>query len=144
MALNDKKILTTVVYYTLIALTLANAAFFAYVLMLRDVQMWAKVVYYIWIGLVIGVTVFDIICTTSGESKQISAWVVYILSVLAVAMSCLLYFINSTETGLSADFFNLFVSVSVLAIMTSGYMIAAWCAGSRLIREQQIDENSSK
>ena len=129
MSVNSKNMMSTIVYYTLAILTLLSSAFFIYCLSVRDVVMWAKIVYFIWIGLVIGVTIFDIICTMSGEGKRISGLIVYILSLLAVAMACILYFANSGRAGLATEFFNLFISVSLISLMTTGYMIATWVVG---------------
>ena len=136
-----RKYSSAIIYYTLAILALASAAFFIYVLSVRDVAMWAKVIYYIWSGLVIGVIIFDIICTNSGEGKFVSGAIVYVLSILAVIMACIVYAINSGATGLTTDFFNLFLSVSVVSLMTSGYMIATWFAGRRTSKEIAIDEN---
>ena len=63
MSVGNKSMLSIIVYYTLAILTLLCSAFFIYCLSIRDVAMWAKVVYFIWVGLVIGVTIFDVICS---------------------------------------------------------------------------------
>ena len=134
----SKRTSDMVIYYTLAILALASSAFFIYVLSVRDVVLWAKIVYYVWTGFVIGVIIFDIICTNTHEGKRISGMIVYILSVLAVIMAIILYFLNSGAAGLATDFFNLFVSVSIVSLMTTGYMIATWFAG-RAITDDQIE-----
>ncbi len=140
MSVNSKKLLSIVVYYTLAALAIAMTAFFVYCLIVRDVVMWAKVVYWIWSALVVGVVIFDIICTSAGEGKLTSGWIVYILSLLAVAMACILYFINTGATGISADFFNLFISISIVSLMATGYMIATWVVGENLVEHQSAED----
>ncbi len=144
MSLDSKKIMARVVYYTLVILTLASSAFFIYALTIRDVAMWAKVIYYIWTGFVIGVTIFDIICTSNREGKFISGIIVYVLSLLAVIMSCILYFVNAGMDGLATDYFNLFLSISMLALMTTGYLIATWCVGERLAYNVSADDEREK
>lgn len=134
----SKRTSDMVIYYTLAILALASSAFFIYVLSVRDVVLWAKIVYYVWTGFVIGVIIFDIICTNTREGKRISGMIVYVLSVLAVIMAIILYFLNSGAAGLATDFFNLFISVSIVSLMTTGYMIATWFAG-RAITEDQIE-----
>lgn len=144
MSVQNKKMLSTIVYYTLVVLALASAGFFIYCLVIRDVAMWAKVIYFIWSGLVIGVIIFDILCTSTREAKTVSGLIIYILSVLAVIMSIILYFSNAGMDGLATGFFNLFLSVSLLSLMTTGYMIATWCVGESLVEhktaEEKIDE----
>lgn len=133
MSVESKKILSTIVYYTLVVLTFVSAGFFIYALVVRDVALWAKIIYFIWSGLIASVVVFDIICTSTREAKQVSGLIVYILSVLAVVMACILYFVNTGVAGLATEFFNIFLSVSLLSLMTTGYTIATWCVGESLV-----------
>ncbi|MCQ2564329.1 MAG: hypothetical protein MJ152_00470 [Clostridia bacterium] len=143
MTINNKKLLTTIVYYTLVVLALVSVGFFFYALTVNAVAMWAKVVYFIWAGLVVGEIVFDVICTNSRQDKTMSGFVVYILSVLSVAMACILYVINTWDIGLATDFLPLFTSVSMLALMASGYLIATWCVGKHMVgHETSIKENN--
>lgn len=143
MSVTNKKILSIVVYYTLAVLALLSAGFFLYVNIIKDVALWAKIIYFVWIGFVIGEVIFDIICTSTGEAKTISGMIVYILSVLSVIMACVLYFINTTRTGLNPDFINLFTSIAIVSLMTSGFLIATWCTGEALV-EHATAENSMK
>ena len=140
MSVFNKKTLSTVVYYTLAILTLAMSAFFIYCLSVKDVVGWARVVYYIWIAFVIGVTIFDVICTSSGEGKTVAGFIIYILSLLAVVMTCILYFMNTGMAGLATEFFNLFISVSLISLFTTGFMIATWVVGANRI-EHKTSEN---
>lgn len=148
MSVENKKILSIVVYYTLAVLALLSSGFFLFCLIVKDVALWAKIIYFVWIGFVIGTVIFDIICTSSGEGKQISGLIIYILSLLAVAMACVLYFINTSKTGLATDFVNLFISVSIVSLMTTGYMIATWVVGENLVEhtsaENEIQKTKSK
>ena len=147
MSVQNKRMLSTIVYYTLAILALASAGFFIYCLIIRDVVMWAKVIYFIWSGLVIGVVIFDILCTSTGEAKTVAGLIIYILSVLAVIMSVILYFANAGANGLATDFFNLFLSVSLISLMTTGYMIATWCIGESLVEHKTAEneiENRTK
>ena len=147
MSVQNKRMLSTIVYYTLAILALASAGFFIYCLIIRDVVMWAKVIYFIWSGLVIGVVIFDILCTSTGEAKTVAGLIIYILSVLAVIMSVILYFVNAGVNGLATDFFNIFLSVSLISLMTTGYMIATWCVGESLVEHKTTEteiENRTK
>ena len=145
MSVGNKKTLSTVVYYTLAAITLAFAGFFIYALMVRDVAVWARIIYFIWTGLVIGTVVFDVVCTSNGEGKTITGLLVYVLSVLALIVSAILYFVNTGAAGLATNFFNLFISISLLSILTSCFLIATWVVGERLVvrtRENKELENT--
>lgn len=143
MILENRKTLSTIVYYTLAILTVVFAAFFGYALIVRDLAMWAKVVYFIWIAIVIGAVIFDIICTSNREGKTLVGFVVYVVSILAVIMAAILYFINSTRNGLVLDFFNLFLSVSLLSLITTGFLIATWCVGENMAKGREIKKENN-
>ena len=140
MSVNSKKQLSQLVYYTLICLTLAMSAFFIYCLAVKDVALWAKIIYFVWIGLVIGVTIFDVVCTSTSEGKKVSGLIIYVLSILAVVMAGLLYFLNVGPEGLATEFLSLFISISLISLMTTGYMIASWCVGESLVEYANVDE----
>lgn len=135
----NKRTLSVVVYYTLVVLTLCSCAFFIYCLSVRDVAMWAKVVYFIWTGLVAATVVYDIVCTTARHGKEVCGFMVYILSLLAIGMAVILYFMNAGVNGLADNFFNMFISVSIVSIMTTGYMIATWCVGEAVCEHKSAE-----
>ena len=136
MSVGNKKTLSTVVYYTLAVLALCFTGFFVYALIVRDLAMWAKVVYFIWSALVIGTVIYDIICTSNGEGKTMAGLFVYVLSLLAIGMAAILYFTNSGMQGLATEFFNLFISVSIISLITTGFLIATWCIGEKLVEHK--------
>lgn len=136
MSVENKRKLSTIVYYTLAIMTVIFAGFFGYALIVRDVAMWAKVVYFIWIAVVIGAVIFDIICTSNNEGKTLVGLVVYVLSILAVVMAAILYFINATRTGIVLNFFYVFLSVSLLSLITTGFLIATWCVGEKIVEHR--------
>lgn len=138
MSVNDKMKLSNIVYYTLAIISLLFAGFFIYTLIINPVQMWAKVVYFIWTALVIGVVLFDIICTCNREGKRVAGLIVYVLSILALIVAIVLYFMNAGLNGISVNFFNLFISVSLISLFTTGFMIATWCVGAKVV-DHEVD-----
>lgn len=139
MSVKSKRILSSITYYTLAFLTLVLSAFFIFCLSVKDVAMWARVIYYAWTAVVIGVTVFDIICTNSGEGKFISGLIVYVLSILAFAMTCILYFLNTGMNGIAVEFFNLFISISIISLITTGLLIATWVVGENRVEQSTTE-----
>ena len=133
MTLKNKKLLSMIVYYTLAILAVCGAGFFVYVLTRTEINMWARIVYYVWSGLLIGAVIFDIVCTITKEAKHLSAWIIYILSILASLMTMLVYLTNATRTGLVAGFFNTYLATSLISLITTGYLIATYFAGRNLI-----------
>ena len=144
MSVNSKRTLSSIVYYTLAVLTLLASAFFIYCLSIKGIVMWARIIYYVWTAVVIGVTIFDVICTNSGEGKFVSGIIVYVLSILAVAMACILYFANSGMEGLATEFFNLFISVSLISLITTGFLIGTWAVGENRVEHTTTEIELSK
>ena len=144
MSVKNKKILSIIVYYTLAFLALCAAGFFIFSTIIGALPLWAKIVYYVWTGLTIGAIIFDVICTSTGEAKQVSGLIIYILSVLAVLMTMILYLANATRTGLVATFFTTYLSTAVISLMTTGYMIASWCVGESLIEHATAENELNK
>ncbi len=144
MSVKNKKILSIIVYYTLAVLALCSAGFFIYTTIITALPLWAKIIYYVWTGLVIGAVIFDIICTSSGEAKSVSGLIIYVLSILAVLMTMILYIVNATRTGLVGTFFNVYLTASIVSLMTTGYMIATWCVGESLIEHATAENELNK
>lgn len=144
MSVKSKKILSIIVYYTLAVLAMCSAGFFVFATMVNTLPLWIKIIYYVWTGLVIGAVIFDIICTSTGEAKQVSGLIIYVLSMLAVAMSMVLYLVNATRTGLVGGFFNIYLSTVLISLMTTGYMIATWCVGEKGVESATAENEIGK
>ena len=67
------------------------------------------------------------------EITAVSGVIVYVLSILAVAMACILYFANTGMAGLATEFFNLFISVSLISLITTGFLIGTWAVGENRV-----------
>ena len=140
----DKKSLSGVVYYTLAILTLCFCGFFIYALIVRDAALWLKIIYFIWTGLVICNVIYDIMATRVNNGKTWSGWAVYVLSLAAVVVAIVVYFINTTRTGLATDFFNLYLSVSMISLLTTGLLIATWSVGEGIVDENHESRNDKR
>ncbi len=133
MSVFNKKVLSIIVYYTLVTLAIGAGAFFVFAVMINGLPLWAKIIYYVWVGLLVGAVIFDIICTCTHQAKTISGFIIYVLSVMAVAMTILLYLLNATTAGINPDFMQTYMSTSILSLITTGYMIATWCVGESVV-----------
>ena len=72
MDANLKKVLLIVIYYSLIAVMVAFEVFFMITLANASMATWEKVAYFILAGLLVGVVVYDIICTCMQTQKYIA------------------------------------------------------------------------
>ena len=133
MTVFNKKVLSIIVYYTLVALAICAAGFFVFALLINGLPFWAKIIYYIWVGLLVGALVFDIICTCTHQAKTISGFIIYVLSLMAVIMTMLLYVLNATTAGIEPTFLQTYLSTCLISLITTGYMIATWCVGESVV-----------
>lgn len=136
MSVESKRKLSTICYYTLAILTFAVACLFGYALIIRRVAMWARVVYFIWLAAVLATVVFDIVCTHNNKGKEITGLIVYVLSILSLIVAAILYFTNAGINGLVDNLFNMFISVSLLSITVTGFLIATWIVGESLVENR--------
>lgn len=133
MSIRAKKLLLIITYYTLIGLAIIMAGGFVLALAFRAYPFWAKIIYYIWAGVVIATIIFDIVCTATNRMKFISGMIIYVLSLSAIAMSVIIYLVNTTRTGLGTDLGPVFNLVTALSYATTLFMIAEYIVGEFLI-----------
>ena len=136
MSVESKRKLSTICYYTLAILTFAVACLFGYALIIRRVAMWARVVYFIWLAVVLATVVFDIVCTHNNSGKEITGLIIYVLSILSIIVAAILYFTNAGIDGLVDNLFNMFISVSLLSVTVTGFLIATWLVGQSLVEHR--------
>ena len=136
MSVESKRKLSTICYYTLAILTFAVACLFGYALIVRRVAMWARVVYFIWLAVVLATVVFDIVCTHNNRGKEVTGLIVYVLSILSLIVAAILYFTNAGINGLVDNLFNMFISVSLLSVTVTGFLIATWIVGESLVENR--------
>ncbi len=144
MSVNNKRTLSYIIYFTLVPLAFLLSFFFAYILIARDVKMWIRVIYLIWLAVVCFTLIYDIVCSCLGKMKFSSGLIIYVLSVIAVIMAVLLYVIYTRETGLPADFLHVYVSLVVLSLSVSASMIAAYLTGESLIENATAVDKLNK
>lgn len=136
MSVESKRKLSTICYYTLAILTFAVACLFGYALIIRRVAMWARVVYFIWLAVVLATVVFDVVCTHNNRGKEVTGLIVYVLSILSLIVAAILYFSNAGINGLVDNLFNMFISVSLLSVTVTGFLIATWIVGESLVEHK--------
>ena len=140
MSVESKRKLSTICYYTLAILTFAVACLFGYALIIRKVAMWARVVYFIWLAVVLATVVFDIVCTHNNRGKEITGLMIYVLRILSIIVAAILYFSNAGFSGLVDNLFNMFISVSLLSVTVTGMLIATWIVGESLVENRTAEK----
>ncbi len=130
MSVKSKKTLSVITYYTLFGIAILMAAMSILFVVNRALPMWSKILYVLWSCVVIGTLIFDIICTSTKRMKFISGILVYVLSIVSIIVTAILYLVRSSLTaGLTATFMPVYTGVATIILSTTIYMIATFIVG---------------
>ena len=134
MNINGKKILSIITYYTLFGIAIIMSALTILYAVNRGLPMWATILYVLWACTVIGTLIFDIICTSIKHLKFISGLIVYVLSIVAIVVTAILYLVRAgLTTGLTTAFMPIYTGIAALVISTTIYMIATYIVGEAVV-----------
>lgn len=133
MEANLKKVLLTVTYYSIIAVMVALEVFFMISLANASMATWEKVSYYIIAGLLVGVVIYDIICTCLHSQKYISGFVLYGVTLATIALSLVVMAVNSANGRLLIDISERFFRLILFSYLINVLAILVYTTGERLI-----------
>ncbi len=133
METTGKKVLLILTYYTLM-LAMVGLAIFLFISLPSDrLDTWVKIVYYILVGLLIALVVFDIICTNTKMNKYISGFILYGLTIAHLVVSFILYTTFATNGVVPADVMDIFMLVLLVAWAINILTIVIYCVGEHLV-----------
>lgn len=133
---NAKKILLNMVYYTTIGVMVAFVVFLAITLTSVRVNLTLKIGYYIVIGALAGLVIFDIICTATKSSKYIAGFILYGLTLATIAMSFVAYSYLAIDGALATNVIDLFFMLVSMSYAINIFAIIIYCVGESLIQRQ--------
>ena len=137
MTVKGKKILSIITYYTLFGIAIIMAALAILFVINRALPMWSQVLYVIWSCAVIATLIFDIVCTTTRRMKFVSGLMVYVLSIISIIVTLILYLVNTSLTaGLTSVFMPVYAGVAAVILSTSVYMIATFIVGESVVEHK--------
>lgn len=148
MSVKGKKILSIITYYTLFVIAIIMASTSILYSVTRTLPMWAKVLYVLWACIVIGTLIFDVVCTSTRRMKFISGILVYVLSVVSVIVTAILYLTKAGFTaGLTSVFMPVFIGTAAIILSTSIYLILTFIVGEAVVEhataEKGIKQNKN-
>lgn len=132
MELTHKKILQNMLYYSVLALTIIASVFFMVTLAMRDTMMYARVIFYIWTGVLVATLIFDIVCTVMHKNKFIVGLILFVLAVCWLVMAIIVYFNLSTGAMLVAANMGLFNRLVVYSFILTIMGITTFIIGEFL------------
>lgn len=141
MNANLKKVLLTMTYYTLIGGMVAFEVFLMITLGVATMAVWEKVCFYILAGLLVGVTVYDIVCTCMHRQKYIAGFILYVATILVAVLSLIVMALNSSNGRLLIDISERFFRIIFFLYLINALAIVIYCVGEKLI---VVDSNRAK
>ena len=120
--MDNKKTLCVMTYYTLIGMMVAFAVFFGVFLWMSTTPLFAQILYTIWLILIVCAIIFDIIGINANTMRGTIGYVLYIITVVTVIASFVVYGIMSTNGALVGDDLSLF---TILLALSYGINILA-------------------
>ena len=133
MDANLKKVLQIVVYYSLIAIMLAFEVFFMITLANASMALWEQICYFVVAGLLVGVVVYDIVCTCIQSQKYISGLILYIITACVLVLSLIVMALNSNNGRLLIDISEKFFRIILFSYLINAFAILIYCTGEKLI-----------
>lgn len=133
METTGKKVLLILTYYTLMLAMLGLSIFLFISLPSDRIALWVKVCYYILIGLLIALVIFDIICTNRKMNKYISGFILYGLTVVHLVVSFILYTTFATRGMVPADVLDVFLMILTVSWAINIITIIIYCVGEHLV-----------
>lgn len=133
MDANLKKVLYNVVYYSIIAVMVAFEVFFMISLANASMALWEKVCYFVIAGLLVGVVVYDIVCTCLHSQKYIAGFILYGLTLATIALSLVVMAVNSANGRLLLDISERFFRLILFSYLINVLAILVFTTGEKLI-----------
>jgi hypothetical protein len=133
MDANLKKVLLNTVYYSLIAVMVAFVVYMFITLGNASMAMWERICLYVLVGLLVAVVVYDIICTYRQSGKYIAGFILYVVTLLVVILSLIIFALNSTDGRLLVDISERFNRIILFVYLINALAVLVYITGEKLI-----------
>ena len=133
MDANLKKVLLNIVYYSLIAVMVAFEIFLMITLANATMAVWERVCYYILLGALVGVVIYDIVCTCMHRQKYIAGFILYVITLAVIVISLIVMAMNSANGRLLIDISERFFRIILFSYLINALAVLIYCTGEKLI-----------
>lgn len=134
MDFDKKKTLLNIVYYSTIAVMVAFVVFLFLSLAGANLATWEKIMFYILVGALAGVVAYDVVCTCIHNEKYISGLILYVITMLVVIFTLIVFALNSGSIRLFIDISERFFRLILLTYIINALAVVIYCVGQSLIK----------
>lgn len=128
-----KKMLLNLVYYTLVAVMVAFVVFFLITLSNASMANWERICYYILTIALVLTVVFDIFCTMRRTNKYTAGLILYVVTILMIILSLVIFATNSENGRLLIDISERFNRIIFYGYLINALAILIYCTGEKQI-----------
>lgn len=134
MDFDKKKVLLNIVYYSTIAVMVAFVVFLFLSLAGANLATWEKIMFYILVGALAGVVAYDVVCTCIHNEKYISGLILYVITMLVIVFTLIVFALNSGSIRLFIDISERFFRLILLTYIINALAVVIYCVGQNLIK----------
>lgn len=134
MDFDKKKTLLNIVYYSTIAVMVAFVVFLFLSLAGANLATWERIMFYILVGALAGVVAYDVVCTCIHNEKYISGLILYVITMLVVIFTLIVFALNSGSIRLFIDISERFFRLILLTYIINALAVVIYCVGQSLIK----------
>lgn len=128
-----KKRLLDMTYYALVTVSFLMAVIFMIYLATQPIIMYAKVIYWIITDLLMALIIFDIVCTNIKKYKFTAGVILYVLTLVTLAITIVAYVSLSTNLILTATQLFPYLALLVLSWVVNIFTIILYSVGVKLV-----------
>lgn len=133
MYTSEKKVLSIMTYFALIAFMVTFVVFIYLALLDTVLPLWARITYYCLISLLVLDIIFDIVCTFTGMGKFVSGFILYVLTFATVILAFVLGGTMSVNGMIPTDTMGIFGGVVALSYAINILSIIIYCLGEKIV-----------
>lgn len=139
-----KRNLLNMTYYALTVLSFVFAVLFMVYIVTQSTLLYAQIIYGILIVLFVGLVIFDIICTNMRRYKYIGGIILFIMTILIIAMSIVTYISLSTDLVLTVTQLYPYFALMLMSYLINTFVIVLYVVGIKLVDMKTRRTSSTK
>lgn len=144
MEQTKRKTLLSMTYYALASIIMLLGVIFMIYLSTQTVPLYAKICFWILADAIIGVVIFDIVCTNIKKFKFIAGIILYVLGLVTFTLSIIVYISLSTNLILTPVQLFPYLVLFVLSWTMTIFTIVLFTVGVNLIEKPKRVAKTSK
>lgn len=144
MEQTKRKTLLSMTYYALVSIVMLLGVVFMIYLATQTVPLYAKICFWILADALIGLVIFDIVCTNIKRYKFIAGIILYVLSLVTFVLTIIVYISLSTNLILTAVQVFPYLALFVLSWTMTIFTIVLFTVGLNLIEKPKRVVKTSK